>query len=253
MTTRTSPPPTAAASGRLLPDAPLRARVLTAAAIGFLIVMGLALTLRGWLNTTPAQPLAALTVFTAMMATVLLTMRSHHPFQRFGPANGVTLMRAVLVALVASSIAEPAASSIAWATVIATMAIVALDGVDGWLARRTQMNSAFGARFDMETDAFFMLVLSVLAWHHHKAGVWVVAIGMMRYAFVAAGWLLPWLSRPLRPTVRGKTVAVATLITLGTALAPPVPPSVSTLACAIALGTLVWSFWIDVRFLWNSR
>ena len=62
-----------------------------------------------------------------------------------------------------------------------------LDGVDGWLARRHRIASAFGARFDMEIDALLILALSVLAWRHEKAGAWVVASGLLRYAFVAAG------------------------------------------------------------------
>ena len=35
-----------------------------------------------------------------------------------------------------------------------------LDAVDGGVARRTGTVSGFGARFDMEVDAFLILVLS---------------------------------------------------------------------------------------------
>jgi phosphatidylglycerophosphate synthase len=128
-----------------------------------------------------------------------------------------------------------------------------LDGIDGWLARRARMSSPFGARFDMETDAFFMLVLSILVWRHDKAGAWVVAIGLMRYAFVAAGWWLPWLARPLRSTWRGKAVAVGQFAGLGVALLPVVPVPASTLVSGAALAALVWSFAIDVKFLFKER
>ena len=37
-------------------------------------------------------------------------------------------------------------------------AVVALDGVDGWIARRIGRTTVFGARFDMEVDAALMLV-----------------------------------------------------------------------------------------------
>ena len=40
------------------------------------------------------------------------------------------------------------------------MALI-LDGVDGKVARRTGTSTALGARFDMEVDAFLILVLSV--------------------------------------------------------------------------------------------
>ena len=68
---------------------------------------------------------------------------------------------------------------------------LALDAVDGWVARRTGTVSALGARFDMEVDAFLILVLS--GYVAPTLGGWVLAIGLMRYAFVAAGWVLPWL------------------------------------------------------------
>ena len=42
------------------------------------------------------------------------------------------------------------------------------------------MVSAFGARFDMETDALLILALSVLVWRHAKAGAWVLASGLLR-------------------------------------------------------------------------
>ena len=168
---------------------------------------------------------------------------------RFGPANLVTLSRAILVAVVAASIGRPALPSLVWTVIGLTAVMAVLDGVDGWLARRTGTASAFGARFDKETDAALILVLSVLVWQHEKAGAWVLWCGLMRYGFVAAGWLLPWLARPLRPTRRGKTVAVLQLLGLSVALAPIVPPPVSDGAAALTLAALAWSFAIDVRRL----
>ena len=70
---------------------------------------------------------------------------------------------------------------------------MALNGADGWVARRTRTASAFGARFDMETDALLILVLSALVWRMEKAGAWVIASGLMRYAFVAAAIAWPWM------------------------------------------------------------
>ena len=67
---------------------------------------------------------------------------------------------------------------------LAVVALV-LDGVDGWVARRTGTVSALGARFDMEVDAFLILVLSVYV--AGSVGPWVLAIGAARYAFWAAG------------------------------------------------------------------
>jgi phosphatidylglycerophosphate synthase len=227
--------------------------VLIAAAIGCLTVTGLAFAVQSWLGTMPAQPLLAMAVFGAMIAVALVTMRDHHPFPQFGAANWITMMRGVLAALAASLIAEPPDATIAWVLVVLAATVAALDGIDGWLARRMQMSSAFGARFDMETDAFFMLVLSLAVWRHGKAGLWVIAIGLMRYAFVAGGRWWPWLAQPLRSTWRGKAVAVGQLGGLGTALLPMVPVAASTLVAGAALAALMWSFAVDVKFLYRKR
>jgi phosphatidylglycerophosphate synthase len=177
--------------------------------------------------------------------------RQHHPYPRFGAANYVTLLRAVLTLGLLGMAAMPPTRALAWIAGWTAGLIAALDGVDGWLARRDRMTSAFGARFDMETDAALLLVLSVLAWRYDKAGVWVLLIGLMRYLFVAAGWLLPWLTGPLSPTRRGRVVAVVQMVTLAIILVVPRP--VASTAAATALALLVWSFAIDVGRLWRNR
>jgi len=172
-----------------------------------------------------------------------------HPYPRFGPANVVTTIRAMLVALVAVLIGRPATPEMLWWVIGLTAVMGALDGLDGWLARRTRMASEFGARFDMETDAALILVLSILVWQHEKAGAWILLCGLMRYGFVAAGWLLPWLAQPLQSTRRGKTVAVGQLVGLSVALAPIVAVPLSAVAAALTLTALAWSFAIDIARL----
>jgi phosphatidylglycerophosphate synthase len=184
-----------------------------------------------------------------MMAIAVGAADAPHPYPHFGPANVVTTVRAVLVALVAGLIGEPATHDVLWVAIGVTAVVAGLDGLDGWLARRTRMASAFGARFDMETDAFLILVLSILVWLHGKAGAWVLVCGAMRYGFVAAGWMLPWLARPLTSTRRGKAVAVGQFLGLSIALAPIIPPPVSGVVALVTVVALSWSFAIDVRRL----
>ena len=236
-----------------MPAPPLGRRVLMAAGLGCLAAASLALWVQSRLGTRPTQSLVSVTVFSLMIAVALVAMRGHHPFPYFGAANWVTMLRGVFVAVAASLILEPASAPVAWLLVALTATVTLLDGVDGWLARRTRMSSVFGARFDLEIDAFFMLVLSLAVWRHDKAGAWVLAIGLMRYAFVAAGWLWPWVSRPLRSTWRGKAVAVGQFAGLGLALLPVVPAPVTRVAPAAALAALAWSFASDVWFLYKQR
>jgi phosphatidylglycerophosphate synthase len=236
-----------------MPLLPLRTRVLLASGLGAAGVAVAALVIRPWLPAAAGYPWRAATVFAVMMAVVVTTIGAHHPFARFGPANFVTMIRAGLVALVSALLVEPPTVPIAWFAVAATACLTALDGLDGWLARRTGLASNFGARFDVEVDALLILVLSLFVWRHDKAGAWVLACGLMRYAFVAAGWVLPWMNGPLTPTFRGKSVAVGQFAGLGLALAPVVPAPASAVVAAITLAALVWSFGIDVRRLWQGE
>ena len=115
----------------------------------------------------------------------------YHPFPAFGLANQITTERAVFAVLVASLIGEPQSPAVALSAVAGSLLVLALDGVDGWLARRTRMTSRFGARYDVEVDSLLNLALAILVWRHDKAGGWVLLSGLLRYFFVVAGWLLP--------------------------------------------------------------
>ena len=88
------------------------------------------------------------------------------------------------------AVERPAADR-AWLDRGLTMRRIALDGVDGWLARRTQLSSPFGrAVRHGNRCAPDRSLLSLLVWRFDKAGGWVLACGLMRYVFVAAGWML---------------------------------------------------------------
>lgn len=141
----------------------------------------------------------------------------------------------------------------AWTIAIVATIGATLDAVDGPIARRSSRSSAFGARFDMETDAFLILTLSVLVWRMDKAGAWVIASGALRYLFVAAAWIWPWLDAELPPSLRRKIVCVVQITALILALTPVVPPALGAPLSAAALALLVWSFWIDVAWLRRAK
>jgi phosphatidylglycerophosphate synthase len=227
-------------------------RLAVVAAAGAVVVAGAAGVVAPTVGAGVWYPLKAALTFALVMVVAAVASR-HLSSPRLGPANVVTSIRAMGVALVTGLIGEPASATVAWTVVGACSTIAALDGVDGWLARRTQMASPFGARFDMETDALLILVVSILVWQHGKAGAWVIAGGAMRYAFVAAGAGWPWLARPLRSTFRGKIVAVTFIVGLLVALAPIVPWPASAGAAAIVLALLAWSFAVDIRWLHGRR
>jgi phosphatidylglycerophosphate synthase len=165
-----------------------------------------------------------------------------------GPADRVTLLRAVLVCGVAALAADSGATSL----IVALAAVViVLDGVDGRIARRTGTVSALGARFDMEVDAFLILVLSVYV--ATSLGPWVLLIGGMRYAFVAAAKVLPWLNGTLPPSTARKTVAALQGVMLLLAGSGILPYALTFAVVALALGLLTWSFGRDIGWLWRVR
>jgi len=164
----------------------------------------------------------------------------------------VTLARAVLVgtatALAVTSLTRPVPLGLLVAVIGLALA---LDGVDGQVARRTRSTSALGARFDMEIDAFLILVLSVYI--TGEFGWWTVAIGAFRYAFVAASWALPWLGAGLPPRFSRKVVAAVQGIVLVVVTAQLVPHPLAFAAVGVALGSLTWSFGRDIGWLWRAE
>lgn len=104
----------------------------------------------------------------------------------FGPANSVTALRVGILGLL------PIAMSMGPAFLIALgLLFLLLDGLDGWVARRYALASEFGAFFDKESDAFFLLLLCGLAAFRGSLPVWILGAGLLRYGFVLALFLLP--------------------------------------------------------------
>ncbi|MER2509293.1 MAG: CDP-alcohol phosphatidyltransferase family protein [Amaricoccus sp.] len=199
---------------------------------------------------TPAARLLGLAAFALVVWVVQVRIAAHHPFDRFGLANGITLVRAAGVgALLAFAASPPADAGTAWSVLGLSAGLIALDGLDGWAARRQGLASGFGARFDMEVDALAILALAWLAVGLGKAGPWVLGLGLMRYAFLLAGLLAPRLSAPLPPSPRRKAVCVLQLLVLTALLAPPLTPPVSGDLALLAFGALAWSFATDLRWL----
>ena len=232
-----------------MPDS-LRARAFVTIFVGLVAVAGLAALARIALPLSAFFPLKAAACF-ALVAVVALARitDANHPFAIFGQANQVTTARAVFVALVAGAIGEEAAPIIAASVAAAAMAVTIMDGVDGRLARGNRMSSAFGARYDMEVDALLILVLSILAFTHDKAGAWVIVSGLMRYVFVAAGWTWPWMERPLMPSRRRQAACVIQIVALIVIVEPMVTRPTSELVAAFALGMLSASFLADTWWL----
>jgi phosphatidylglycerophosphate synthase len=171
---------------------------------------------------------------------------------RPGPADWVTLARGSLAVGVAALTADSFDHAAEVGLLVTLTAVaLALDAVDGWIVRRTGTATPLGARFDGEVDAFLILVLSVYV--ARSAGAWVLAIGAARYAFLVAGWLVPWMRGQLPPRYWRKVVAATQGITLVIAAADVLPATLTRAAVVVALGVLAESFGRDVYWLWSHR
>jgi phosphatidylglycerophosphate synthase len=168
--------------------------------------------------------------------------------ERFGPANAVTATRSMLVGLVTALVVASFADPVSTTLLVTLVAVaLALDGVDGYVARRTGSESELGGRFDMEVDAFLLLVLCV-----HDAryvGWWVLTIGLLRYAFVIAGLGLPWMRRTLPPRYWRKVVTAACGVALAIVASQLLPAAVNALVAVAALLLVLESFGRDVLWL----
>ena len=172
---------------------------------------------------------------------------THYRSERLTKADRVTLARATLAACVAALVVDSFARPVPVALVVSLSAVaLALDAVDGWVARRTG-TGPLGARFDGEVDAFLILVLSVYV--AGSLGGWVIAIGAFRYAFVLAGWALPWLLGDLPRRRSRSAVAAVQGLVLVIAAAGVVPTPVTATVVAGSLAALSWSFGRDIRYL----
>ena len=228
-------------------------------AVGALALAALSATTCWLLGLPTSHLLETGGLYAALGLVVVRRLPAARPGPGIGPANRVTLARVALVLPVVTLALEVARRAGAgaptlgerglwWTLALATLAM-ALDGVDGRVARRTGSETSFGARFDMEVDALLLLALSGIAWGTGKAGAWVLLIGGLRYLFVLAGGPIPALRGALPPSLRRKTVCVVQGVSLLVGVAPPTPPPIAGGILAAALLVLGYSFAVDAVWL----
>lgn len=203
------------------------------------------------LGVSPAFAVGTLTIYLLLIAYVASRIDRHAPNARFGVANRLTLLRGAVACLLGGlvMVAPEAGPQMLWtATAIGVVSLL-LDGIDGFIARRRGEASRFGAAFDLETDALLILLLSLLMYRLDRAGAWVLAIGLMRYAFVLAGRVWPVLAQPLPESRRRKAVCGVQVAVLLACIPPALPPGVPWAMLALALAALIVSFAVDLARL----
>lgn len=204
-----------------------------------------------WRGTTIAVLSYALVTF-----LIVAGLGRHAPHRHFGIANSITLSRAAFGVLLLAVAAEEALggtrmldTAFRWGLTAAAAMTLMLDGVDGWVARRYNMTSGFGARFDMEADGLFLLSLTLIIIVAGIAGPWVLASGLTYYLFRLAGRFWPVLAAPLFRSWRRKAIFGVQASLLIAAIAPSMPVWIAQLCCLTGVVLLLYSFGVDIAWL----
>ena len=217
---------------------------VAAAGAALVLCIGVATAL-GWTAASVVGAVLGVGIVLAAGASVVA-----RPGRWSGPADRVTLGRAVLIggcATLSLPIVAGELPARPWPLLVLAVPALVLDAVDGAVARRTRTSSASGGRLDGELDAALLMVLSVAA--VRAVGWWVLAIGLMRYAFLAAGYLRARLRGELAFSQFRRAVAAVQGIMLAVALGPFVPVLAAQACAAVALVLLTVSFGRDVIHL----
>lgn len=125
----------------------------------------------------------------------------------------------------------------------------ASDGIDGWIARRFNQMSRFGAVIDPIADKLLLLTgiitLSVVDWGPNgwKIPLWFTALVIARDGVIVGGVaVLHFVNHhvPIRPHWSGKVCTVTQMIALGWVMLKWVPFS-PIYPCAVAALFTLWS------------
>lgn len=183
-----------------------------------------------------------------------MTVRTDRHRSRPGPADAITGVRAglvvAIVVVLVTGVAPGPGGVAATVTGLGSLALL-LDGVDGWVARRTGTESVRGARFDMETDAALIAVLS--GYVATRLGGWVLLIGAARYLVAGVRLAVPRLRGTAPPRYWCKVVAVIQGVALLVAASGVVGISASRWLVAGALVLLLESFGRELGEVWRGR
>lgn len=129
---------------------------------------------QGW------APLFFILVFAHFMALII---RNSDQWLRTGThvvANSITACRLVILVFIGLNWSEYDVMTLAALFWLAAI----LDVVDGWVAKTFGGASEFGAVFDEDVDAFFVLICSYVIWQLDLGMWWIMGAGWVRYLVV---------------------------------------------------------------------
>ena len=127
------------------------------------------------------------------------------------------------------------------------------DGLDGYFARKLNQCTAFGARFDMESDAFFILVLCIGVIVNCDAPWWTLFIGLMRYMYLGAQPFVSALRLPIKERYSRKVFCVIQIVSLMLPFTGLFSTETTNAILLLSLACLIFSFGRDIRDQYNDN
>jgi phosphatidylglycerophosphate synthase len=176
-------------------------------------------------------------------------------------ADRVTMLRlafasaAVLLLVLAEATGTVDASSPRFRAVFSALLAVAVisDFADGKVARRLE-TTRFGAQWDMQNDAAFAMLLSIVAVIYVGVDAWVILIGLARYLFVL---LVPDshenVTTPRLYDLFGKAVCAVTVVSLSVVVAGGSGGIAAYVALIVSLAAVASSFGWFIYLLRRER
>jgi phosphatidylglycerophosphate synthase len=200
-----------------------------------------------WLNRHAVWMLAAGLVAAATEAGMWVTLAAASSLGTLwlrqrpgGTANRLTAARLTLVLLAAAALTK---LPHAWLLGLFAANVV-IDIADGIVARRLREATPFGAVFDREADAVFVLVVYLYFLLTTDVGAWVVALGLLPYVYRLLAAALPV---PIAPDhkepVAGVLAGVNFLLLLVALLVPERAPQLLVGSAVLVLASFSLSFW----------
>ena len=186
-------------------------------------------------------------VYAAIAVAIVMFLPLHLPQSRFGPANRISLLRGLIIAVLAGfAWNTPASPDVEWVVFILASCALVLDGVDGTVARRSGMASELGARLDRELDGLLTLVLCCVIYLSGRVEAFVLIAGMMHYAFLVARKLNLMSATSLPPSFRRQAAGVLSSVLLVVCCAPSMGASVDMGLALTVIVLLTTSFSCDI-------
>lgn len=160
-----------------------------------------------------------------------------HLLPTLGAGNYLTLLRGLLIAMLAGFLFAPRPTSfLAWLPGLLMTSVATADLFDGYLARRANHATRLGEMLDMQLDGLSLLLAASLVVTYQQAPAWFLLVGLARYLFLAGIFVRRRLGKPvydLSPSAARRPFAGALMGFTAVLLYPLFSPSATHLAAAL--------------------